>query len=80
MITDFCQGGIKMVKKRLSFHSVLGQLDTHMERNEIGFLSHTIGEGTANPLLYSYLENPMDRGAWWAVVQGVAKSWTQLNN
>ena len=29
-----------------------------------------------NPLQYSCLENPMDRGAWWATVHGVAKSWT----
>ena len=31
-----------------------------------------------NPLQYSYLENPMDRGAWWATVHEVAKSWTRL--
>ena len=31
-----------------------------------------------NPLQYSSLENPMDRGAWWAIVHGVAKNWTQL--
>ena len=31
------------------------------------------GEGNGNPLWYSYLENPMDRGAWWAIVHGVAK-------
>ena len=33
------------------------------------------GEGNDNPLQYSCLENPMDRGAWWAIVQEVAKSW-----
>ena len=38
------------------------------------------GEGDGNPLQYSWLENPMDRGAWWATVHGVAKSQTQLNN
>ena len=38
------------------------------------------GEGHGNPLQYSYLENPMDRGAWWATVHGVAKSWTQLSD
>ena len=37
------------------------------------------GEENVNPLQYSYLGNPMDRGAWWAVVQGVAKSQTQLS-
>ena len=35
------------------------------------------GGGHCYPLQYSCLENPMDRGAWWAVVHGVAKSWTQ---
>ena len=34
------------------------------------------GVGNDNPLQYSCLENFMDRGAWWATVQGVAKSWT----
>ena len=31
--------------------------------------------GNGNPLQYSCLKNPMDRGAWWATVHGVAKSW-----
>ena len=31
------------------------------------------GEGNVNPLQYSYLENPMYRGAWWATVHGEAK-------
>ena len=34
------------------------------------------GGGHANPLQYSCLENPMDRGAWQATVHGVRKSWT----
>ena len=33
-----------------------------------------------NPLQYSCLEKPMDRGAWWAAVHGVAKSWTRLSD
>ena len=36
------------------------------------------GEGNGTPLQYSCLENPMDGGAWWAAVYGVAQSWTQL--
>ena len=36
------------------------------------------GEGHGNPLQYSCLENPMDRGAWWATVHGVIKSWMRL--
>ena len=35
-----------------------------------------IGEGNGNPLQDSCLENPMDGGAWWAAVHGVAKSQT----
>ena len=31
------------------------------------------GEGNGNPLQYSCLENPMDRGAWWAIVQGATR-------
>ena len=33
-------------------------------------------EGNGNPLQYSCLKNSLDRGAWWATVHGVAKSWT----
>ena len=35
--------------------------------------------GHGNPLQYSCLENPMDRGTWWAIVHGVAKRWTWLS-
>ena len=38
------------------------------------------GEGHGNPFQYSCLENSMDRGAWWAIVHGVAKIWTQLSD
>ena len=37
-----------------------------------------IGEGNGTPLQYSCLENPMDGGAWWAAVYGVAQSRTRL--
>jgi len=36
------------------------------------------GEGNGTPLQYSCLENPMDRGAWWAAVYGVTQSGTRL--
>ena len=39
-------------------------------------LGRSPGEGHGNPLQYFCLENPMDRGAWWATVQGMAKSQT----
>ena len=43
-------------------------------------LGRSPGEGKGNPLQYSCLENPMDRGAWWATVHGVAKSRTRLSD
>ena len=39
-----------------------------------------VGEGNGTPLQYSCLENPMDGGAWWAAVHGVAKSRTRLGD
>ena len=39
-----------------------------------------VGEGNGNTLQYSCLENPMDGGAWWATVHGVARSQTRLND
>ena len=38
------------------------------------------GGGNGNPLQYSCLGNPRDRGAWQAKVHGVARSWTRLSN
>ena len=45
----------------------------------ISGLGRSPGEGSGNPLQYSYLGNLMDRGAWWATVCGVTKSQTQLS-
>ena len=39
-----------------------------------------LGEGNGTPLQYSRLENPMDRGAWWAAIHGIAKSPIQLSD
>ena len=39
----------------------------------------SLGEGNGTPLQYSCLENPMDGGAWWATVHGLAKSRTRLH-
>ena len=38
------------------------------------------GEGNGYPLQCSCLENPMDRGAWWATVHAAPKVWTRLSN
>ena len=44
------------------------------------FIFNFLAEGNGNPLQYSHLENPMDRGAWRDTVHGVTKNQTQLSN
>ena len=44
------------------------------------YLAASPREGNGTPLQYSRLENPLGRGASWAVVRGVAKSWTRLSD
>ena len=46
----------------------------------MNYLVYHLGEGNGTPLQYSCLENPMDGGAWWAAVPGVAKSQTRLSD
>ena len=48
------------------------------EMGSIPGLGRCPGGGHGNPLQYSCLENPIDRGAWWAIVHRVTKSWTWL--
>ena len=48
------------------------------EQLHFHFSLSCIGEGNGNPLHCSCLENPRDRGAWWAAVYGVTQSWTRL--
>ena len=58
------------------FHPVTNHL-VFLFCSPLGFLG---GEGNGTLLQYSCLENPMDGGAWWATVHGVAKSQTQLSD
>ena len=46
------------------------------DAGSISGLGRPPGEGNGNPLQYSCLRNPMDRGAWWGAVQGVVKNRT----
>ena len=48
----------------------------HMASSAITGSYGSFGEGSGTPLQYCCLENPMDGGAWWVAVHGVAKSWT----
>ena len=50
------------------------------DEDSIPGLGRSPGEGHGNALQYSCLENPMDRGAWWAIAPGVAKSEIRLKD
>ena len=50
-----------------------------MQKTLVQFLGRSAGEGIGYPLQYSCLENPMDRGAWWAKVHVVTNSWIPLS-
>ena len=45
-----------------------------------GSSGRSLGEGHGNPLQFCCLENPIDRGSWWATVHGVTKSRTRLSD
>ena len=51
---------------------------TKGDSGSIPGLGRSPGGGDGNPLQYSCLENPKDRGVWWALIRGVTKSQTQL--
>ena len=68
-------------KRRQEYTEELYKKEVHNQDNQNGVITHLepdMGEGNGTPLQYSCLENPMDRGAWWAAVYGVAQSWTRL--
>ena len=50
------------------------------DQGSIPMSGRSPGEGNGYLLLYSCLENSINRGAWWATVHGVTKGWTQLND
>ena len=50
------------------------------QKDKYQILTHICQRGNGIPLQYSCLENPMDGGAWWAAVHGVARSWTRLSD
>ena len=56
---------------------ILSSLEVRLKHEyALKFPSDSNGEGNGSPLQCSCLENPRDRGAWWAAVNGVAQSWT----
>ena len=63
-------------------HTVHGVAKSRTRLSDFTFFLSIVpfGEGNGNALQCSCLENPMGRGAWWAMVYGVAKSWIRLSN
>jgi len=60
----------------------LSDKESTCDAGDVGSISRSgrfLGKGNSNPLQYSYLENPMDRGAWQVIVHADAKSGTRLN-
>jgi len=54
--------------------------DDAVDSGSIPGLGRSLGKGNGNPLQYFCLENSKGRGTWWATVDGVAKSQTQLSD
>ena len=65
---------LKPIKQESSLNPIKQEVNTYI------VLVSSSREGDGTPLQCSYLENPMDRGAWWAAVHGVAKSRTRLSD
>ena len=63
---------VHWVKNLFATHETQGDMDS------IPGLGRSLEDGNGIPLQYSCLENPMDRGAWRAIVHGITKSWTRL--
>ena len=77
-LADFILGGSKITAYGDCSHEIKRRL--LLRRKVMTNLDSVFGEGDGTPLQYSCLENPMDGGASWAAVYGVAKSQTQLSD
>ena len=70
-----------MVLNHMCFPGGSDGKESACNAGDMGFIpgsGRSPGGGNSNPLQYSCLDNPMDRGAWWATVHGVTKSQTRL--
>ena len=79
----YCKIKIVVLIKHLGFPGGSEVKASACNAGDLGLipgLGRSPGEGNGNPLQYSCLENPMDGGAWWATIHGVAKSRTRLTD
>ena len=77
------QSILKEISPGISLEGMMLKLKLQCNVGDLGLIPGSgrfPGEGNGDPVQYSCLGNPMDRGAWWATVHRVAKSWTQLSN
>ena len=80
-VMHFSNNGLHAIN--IGFPGILDGKESTCNAGDIGLIpesGRSPREGYGNPLQYSCLENFMDRGAWWATVHGVAKSWTRLSD
>jgi len=75
----------KVIQVFFTFSSIIDYPVLYSRSLLVGYLFYIVvyifyREGNGIPLQYSCLENPMDGGAWWATVHGVAKSRTRLSD
>ena len=78
-----CESCLTRDKTRIGLHWQLSSKESACNAGDPGSVpgwGRSPGEGNGNPLQYSCLENPMDKGAWGGTVHGVAKSWTRLSD
>ena len=82
-IKIFASSGItnysKLVRQEKTFPGGSDGKDSACNVGDPDGSGRSPGGGHGNPLQYSCLENPKDRGAWWSTVYEVTKSWTQLS-
>ena len=83
MGTTIVQYSLLMIDRGFSGGSVVKKLPANAgdarDARSVPGSGRSPREGNGNPLQYSCLGNPVDRGAWWATVHRVTQSWTQLS-
>ena len=76
---EVSKGFLQTISGWLSGKDLPAMQETQETWVQIPSSGRSPGEGQCNPLQYSCMENPMDRGAWRGTVRGVTKSWTRLH-